>query len=387
MKAHTLLPLGSILLLAACGEKKEQAGGGERPPAAVTFVQPIQKKIIAWDEYTGRLEAVEDVEVRARVSGMLESIHFEDGQAVKKGDLLFTIDPKPFKAELDAAEASLLQAKAAHELAKANLQRGRDLLSRNAIAKEEVDIRQGTAAQTEAGVKAAEARVDTARLQLGYTKVHAPIAGRISDRHITEGNLISGGSAQSTLLTTIVSIDPIYCRIEADEASVLRYTRRNLKGEKKSARSNGVNVEMGLSDDQGYPRKGRIDFVNNVFDDATATMRTRAVFENKDSFLVPGMFARVRLPGRGEFTATLVPEIAIQTQQNLTTILTVDGNNTAKPIPVTLGPKHEDMRVIESDLPLDTKVIVSGLNSAFPGAPVQARPAEKQPATRENAAK
>ena len=354
----------------------DSASPPKRPPTAVNFVYPVQNRITAWDEYTGRLEAVEDVELRARVSGLLESIHFEDGQLVRKGDLLFTIDPKPFQADLSAAEADLNQARAASHLAKVNLERGQDLLKRNAIAREGVDIREGDYAQAEARVEAAVARVAAARLSLGYTEVRAPIGGRASDRFVTEGNLISGGTAESTLLTTIVSVDPIFCRIEADESSVLKYMRLNQQGKRESARDTRIPVEMGLSDDKDYPRNGYIDFVNNSFDTATATLRARAVFPNEDGFLTPGMFARVRLPGRGEITATLVPEIAIQTQQDFTSLLTVDDGNLVKVTPVTLGPRHGRMRVIESELPLDTRVIVTGLTSIFPGttvAPVEQR--------------
>ncbi|MDQ8191808.1 efflux RND transporter periplasmic adaptor subunit [Roseibacillus persicicus] len=381
MKSQFLIPTLIVLGLASCQDKDESAQAPPaRPPALVKFVHPVQKEIVAWDEYTGRIEAVREVEVRSRVGGLLESINFTDGQLVKEGELLFTIDKEPFEAELAAAKADLAQAETERDLAKSNYERGQALLKRNAIAKEDVEVREGDFAGAEARVLSQRARVRIAQLNLNYTEVRAPITGRIADRFVSAGNLISGGSAQSTLLTSIVSVDPIYCRIEADEASVLKYMRLNQQGKRESAREGGVEVEMGLGDDEGYPRRGRIDFVNNTFDPATATMRARAIFDNDDGFLTPGMFARVRLPGRGEFRATLVPEIAIQTQQSFTSILTVGENDVVEVVPVTLGPLQGDMRVVEEELPADTRVIVSGLTSAFPGSTVNPQPLQEKEA-------
>ncbi|GAA5484226.1 efflux RND transporter periplasmic adaptor subunit [Haloferula sargassicola] len=374
-------PVVSSLLLAlfvASCSKKDDPQKSAPPPPTVEFVHPVRKDIISWDEYNGRLEAIDSVEVRARVSGMLEQIHFTDGQKVEEGDLLFTLDRAPFEAALKAAEAQLEQARASEKLAQSNFTRAQKLLERNAIAKEEVDIRQGTLAEAAASVQAAEAQVETAQLNLGYTEVRSPITGQISDRYVSVGNLISGGTAQSTLLTSIVSLQPIYCRIDADESTVLKYLRLDQEGKRESARTRQVPVEMALDGDEGFPRNGKVDFVNNAFDPSTATLRARATFPNEDGFLLPGMFAKLRLPGRGEYTATLVPEVAIQTQQDLTTVLTVDGENTVRAQPVTLGPKHGDMRVIESDLPTETRVIVSGLTMARPGGKVNPKPAESK---------
>lgn len=373
----------ALTALVSC-EKNEAQQGGPPPKAVVEFVHPVQKEITAWDEYNGRLEAMESVEVRARVGGMLEKIHFKDGQMVEQGDLLFSIDPKPFNAALAAAKADLIQAESARDLAKTNFDRGQKLLSRNAISKEEVDIRSGDLAVTEAKVLAAQARVESAQLDMGYAEVKAPISGRIADNYVSTGNLISGGSAQSTLLTSIVSVSPIYCRIDADEASVLKYMRLNMEGKRQSARDHKVLVELAVTGDEGYPRKGFIDFVDNALNPETATLRARTIFENEDGFLTPGMFAKVRLPGRDKFTATLVPEVAIQSQQDFTSILTLSKDDVVQVTPVELGPRHGDMRAIEGDLPEGTRVLVSGLTNARPGAPVQAKPASdhKTPQTK-----
>ena len=337
MNRLTLLTTLSLtVLLASC--KKEEEAPKKRPMPTVEFVNPIQKTITSWDYYNGRVEAVESVEVRARVGGMLETIHFEEGAIVEKGDLLFTLDKAPFLAAKGVAQAQLAQMEAAVGLAKSNFERGKKLLERNAIAKEEVDVREGALAESIAQVQGARAELETTTLNLSYTEVRSPISGRIADHFITGGNLISGGSSDSSLLTTIVSIDPIFVRIDADESSVLKYLRLAKEGKRKSAREAVVSVGMELDGEEDYPRKGEIDFVSNSFDANTATLRARAIFENGDGILTPGMFAKVRLPGRGEYQATLIPELAIQTQQSLTTILTVGDDNKVKSQVVTLGP-------------------------------------------------
>lgn len=367
----------AITALASCN-KKEAQQPAPRPKPLVEFVHPVQQEIIAWDQYNGRLEAMESVEVRARVGGMLEKIHFKDGQMVNQGDLLFSIDSKPFDTALAAAKADMTQAESARNLAQTNFERGQKLLERNAISKEEVDIRAGDFAVAKAKVQAAKARYDSAQLNMDYAEVRAPISGRIADNYVSTGNLISGGSAQSTLLTSIVSVSPIYCRIDADEASVLKYMRLDQEGKRKSARDHKVQVELAVTGDVGYPRKGYIDFVDNALNPQTATLRARTIFENKDRLLIPGMFAKVRLPGSGKFMATLVPERAIQSQQDFTSILTLDASDVVQVTPVKLGPSYGKMRAIEGDLPEGTRVLVSGLINARPGVPVQAKPAAQQ---------
>ena len=368
MSRFLIIP-ATLFAFASISCKKEEKGGAP-PPPTVEFVNPVKEEITSWDYYNGRLEAVESVEVRARVSGLLEEIHFKPGARVEKGDLLFTLDKAPFIAAKKAAEAEVSQARASAELAQSNFQRGQRLLERNAIAKEEVDVRAGSLAETEAQVQAALAELDTADLSLSYTEVLSPISGRIADHFITVGNIISGGTADSTLLTTIVSTDPIFARIDADESSVLKYLRLEQEGKRASARNTTVPVEMALDGDEGFPLKGKIDFVNNSFDVDTATLRARAIFTNEDGIMTPGMFTKVRLPGRGKYEAILIPEAAIQTLQSLTTVLVVDGDNKVQSKAVTLGPTHGDMRVIESELSTDERVLVTGFTRLRPGTEV-----------------
>lgn len=364
-----------LLLLAACGEPPEQApSAGPRPAPTVEVVRPLLRKITDWDEFTGRLEAVETVDLRARVSGLLESIHFEDGEMVEAGDLLFQLDPRPYQAELDARLADAELAEAARNLASSNLERGRKLLESNAIPAEDVDARVAGLAEAEASLQAARARVDAAQLNVDFTQVTAPITGRVSDHFISVGNLISGGSAQSTLLTTIVSTDPIYVRFEADESLVLNYLRLNAAGKRQSARDYEAPVQLGLADEEGFPHEGVVDFVDNRFDQGTATMRARARIPNPDGLLFPGMFARVRITGEAERDALLVPDKAVQTTQTLRYVLVVDGQGIVQHRPVVVGALTTDgLREIREGVGPDDQVVTSGLFFARPGNRVQAQ--------------
>lgn len=370
MQRHNLSGL-VLLLLAACGEAPDQAPSAG-PAPTVEVVLPLARTIADWDEFTGRLEAVESVDLRARVSGLLESIHFEDGEMVEAGDLLFQVDPRPYQAELDARVADAALAEAARNLASSNLERGRKLLESNAIPAEDVDARVAALAEAEAALQAARARVDTAQLSVDYTQVRAPITGRVSDHFISVGNLISGGTAQSTLLTTIVSTDPIYVRIEADESMVLNYLRLNAAGKRQSARDYEAPVQLGLADEEGFPHEGVVDFVDNRFDQGTATMRARARIPNPDGLLFPGMFARVRITGEAEREALLVPDKAVQTTQTLRYVLVVDEQGIVQQRPVTVGQLTLDgLREIREGVGPDDQVVTSGLFFARPGSLVQ----------------
>jgi len=370
MQRSTLLSV-PLLLLAACGDEAPPAPAA-MPRPTVEVVRPVVRDIVDWDEFTGRLEAIESVDVRARVSGLLESIHFEDGEEVEQGQLLFVIDPRPFQAELDARVADVQVAEAARNFARSNLERGRKLLESNAIAAEDVEGRSAALAETEAALEAARARVAAAQLDVDFTRVTAPIAGRASDHFVSVGNLISGGSAQSTLLTSIVSTDPIYCRIEADENLVLNYLRLNAAGKRQSSRDYEAPVQLGLADEEGFPHEGVLDFVDNRFDAGTATMRARARFDNPDSLLFPGMFARVRITGEGERQALLLPDKAVQTTQTLRYVLVVDETDVVQYRPVVVGALTPDgLREIKQGVGAEDRVVSSGLFFARPGTLVQ----------------
>ena len=356
---------GLILLINSCkGQEAPPA-----PPPKVTVSQPLVRELVEWDEYTGRLEAVESVEVRARVSGYLQSVHFEDGQIVKKGDLLFVIDPRPYQAELDQAKAELKLAKARLELAKNDLARAKKLLNARAISEEEADTRSSDELVAQATVEQAEAAVQAAKLTVEFTQVTAPVSGRISRKLVTEGNLINGGTG-GTLLTTLVSLDPIYCYAEADEQSFLKYTRLASEGKRPSSREVRNPAYLALADETGFPHKGYIDFVDNKLDPNTGTMTGRAVFPNPDLTLTPGLFARIRIPGSGKYNAILLPDEAIGSDQSQRFVMVINNENTTEYRRVELGPIVNGLRIIREGVKPEDWVIVKGLQRVRPGMKV-----------------
>jgi RND family efflux transporter MFP subunit len=311
------------------------------------------------------------VEVRARVSGYLQSIHFIDGQVVKKGTLLFVIDPRPYQAEVDRLTAELQLAQARLDLAKSDYARAQTLLRFRAISQEEADTRAATERQAQESVEAARAAVAAAKLNLEFTRVTAPITGRISRKLVTEGNLINGGSAESTLLTTIMSLDPIYCYFEADERSYLRYLRASQNGKQPSSRGKRIPVYLALADEEGFPHQGYIDFIDNRLDPRTGTMTGRAVFSNRDLALTPGLFARVRLPAGGEArNAVLVPDEAVGSDQSRRFVFVVNGDSTVEYRAVHVGPLIHGFRVINNGLKPDEWFVASGIQRAKSGAQV-----------------
>lgn len=348
--------------------EQQQAGAAALPK--VTVSHPVVREVIEWDEYTGRIEATESVEVRARVNGYLQSVHFKDGQIVKKGDLLFVIDPRPYQAEVDRVQAELQLAQARLELAKSNYARAQKLLQFRAISQEEADTRAATERQNQESVEAARAAVKAAKLNVEFTRVTAPLTGRISRRLVTEGNLINGGTAQATLLTTIVSMDPIYVYFEADERSYLKYVRLSQNGKGPSSREARNPVYLALADEKGFPRRGYIDFVNNRLDSKTGTMTGRAVFSNPDLTLTPGLFARVRLQGSNRYEAVLVPDEAIGSDQAQKFVFLLNGDDTVEYRVVQLGPVIHGFRVIREGLKPDERIIVNGIQRARPGSKV-----------------
>lgn len=367
-----LAPIALALALAACGQNPQQGGGGP-PPPAVTVAKPVERGVVDHDEYVGRFVAVDSVEVRARVSGYLEKVHFRDGQMVKEGDPLFTIDKRPFQNMVDQARANLAQAKANLAFAEADLNRGSQLVRDRTITEQTFDQRTQAQRAALASVAANEAQVRQAELDLQFTDLRAPVAGRIGDRRVSPGNLVTGGALATgtTLLATIVSLDPIRFEFTFDETSYLRYERFSMSGKEVTGRDGGVMVELKLIDEKSFVHRGHMDFVDNVIDKASGTIRGRAVFSNPQTVLTPGMFGRIRVPGSPVYQALLVPDAAIGTEQIRKFVLVVGADNVATARYVTLGALVEDnLRVIKDGLKADDRVVVNGLMRARAGQKV-----------------
>jgi multidrug efflux system membrane fusion protein len=372
-----LLLTAHTSLLTACGDSQQKAAP---PPPTVTVARPVQRNIIDHDEYVGRFVAVDAVEVRARVSGYLESVHFSDGQLVKQGDLLFSIDKRPFQNTLDQARANLELARSNQVYTEADFARGKQLVKDKTITEQTFEQRAQAMRNAAASVAANEAAVRQAELDLQFTELRAPVAGRIGDRRITPGNLITGGLAGNTsLLATIVSIDPIRLEFTFDEAAYLRYERFSRTGREVTGRDGSVIVALKLIDEAEFVHRGYMDFVDNVIDKASGTIRGRAVFANPDGMFTPGMFARVRVPGTPAYQALLIAEAAIASEQARKYVLVVDGDNTAQQRYVTVGQAVDNLRVIKDGLKAEDRVIVNGLMRARPGAKVT--PEDQSPQT------
>jgi RND family efflux transporter MFP subunit len=330
----------------------------------------LEREVAEWDEYTGRLEAVKTVEVRPRVAGAIERVAFREGSLVKKGELLFQIDPRPYQAELDKALAEAQRAVDRAALTKAELERAQKLVEARAMSREEFDQRGTARAEAESAIRAANAAVASAKLNLEFTQIRAPIAGRISRALITEGNLVTGGPVGgpiATLLTTIVSVDPIYVFFEADERSFLRYVDLAREGTRPSSREVRNPVLMGLANEEGCPHKGYIDFIENRLDASTGTMRGRAVFENKDGRFTPGLFARVRLVGSAPYRATLINDRAVGTDQGQKFVLVVDDKSAAQYRVIKLGPLIDGLRVVREGVKPGETIVVNGIQRVQPG--------------------
>lgn len=360
-----LILAAHAFLLIGCEGQQTQAP----PPPEVTVSKPVVEEVVEWDEYTGRLEAVDTVNVRARVSGYLESIHFKDGQMVKKGALIFVIDPRPYRAELDRALAQLKLSKARLSLAEKDLSRAKHLLSERVISEEEADTRVSGEQVARASVEMAQADVNAARLNVEFTQVRAPISGLISRKYVTKGNLINGGTG-GTLLTTIVSIDPIYCYLEKDEQSYLRYSSLEREGMVPVSGKGENPAFLELSNETGYPHKGYIDFIDNRMDPNTGTIRGRGVFPNPDNTLTPGLFARMKIAGSGQYKAMLVPDEAVGSDQSLKFVFIVNPENTVEYRQVTLGPRMNGLRIVREGVMPEDRVIVKGLQRVQPGTKV-----------------
>jgi RND family efflux transporter MFP subunit len=352
--------------------KGEQAAQTAPPPPAVTVSKPLVKDMQEWADFTGQFEAREAVEVRPRVSGYLESINFVDGQLVKKGDLLFVIEPRPFELALETAKAQQAQAEAQLQLAQAQLERTAELRKNDYATKETYDERVSQVAIATATRDAAIAAVNQAQLNLDYTRVTAPVAGRMGRHEISVGNLIVGGTGGSTtLLTTIVSLDPIWLSFNVSEGDGMTYKRLVQKGEIKSPRDNAVEVQGQLMDEKEWTLKGTIDFVDNQYDRSSGTIRVRAAFANPNLFITPNQFGRVRVPMSQLHPTLLVPDAAVVTDQSVKMLFAVAPDGTVVPKPVELGPVTDDnLRIIRSGITADDQIIISGLLRARPGQKV-----------------
>jgi RND family efflux transporter MFP subunit len=332
------------------------------------------------DEYVGRFVAVDSVEVRARVSGSLEKVHFSDGQLVKQGDLLFTIDKRPFQNALDQAKANLAQARANLAFAESDLARAAQLVRERTISEQVFEQRTQTKRTADATVAAQEAAVRQAALDIEFTELKAPIAGRIGDRRVSPGNLVTGGNGgNTTLLATIVSTDPIRFEFTFDEASYLRYERMGSKSKEAANRGKGVPVTLKLIDEKDFGHDGKIDFVDNVIDRSSGTIRGRAEFSNAKGLFTPGMFGRVKVPGSEPYEALLVPDVAIGTEQIRKYVMVVDKEDKVAPKYVTLGELSGDLRVIKSGLAADDRVVINGLARLRPG--IKVSPKTEAPAS------
>ena len=370
----TIAVVCTACLLTGCRKPAQQPSS----PPAVSVVHPIAREVIEWDEYIGRLESPETVEIRARVSGYLDKVHFKEGKEVKKGDLLVTIDPRPYQAEYDRADAEYQRAVSQAELAKNDAERAKRLIATKAISEEDFDTKGKTYTAAQAAVKSAKAAMDSAKLNLEFTQIHAPIGGRTGRALVTEGNLVSGGvsGAGASLLTTLVSLDPLYCYSDADERAVLKYLDLRREGKRVSARDEQIPAEMGLANETGFPHKGYMDFVDNRIDPATGTMRARGVFSNADHGLSPGFFARIRIPGSGKYPALLIPDRALGSDQAQKFVYVVNAEKKVEFRPVKIGPMIDGLRVVKEGLKPGEQVIVEGLLRVRPGITADAKPWE-----------
>jgi RND family efflux transporter MFP subunit len=366
-----------VLSLATVANALAQAGP---PVPQVTVAVPLASRVAQWDEFIGRFEARERVEVRPRVSGYIDQVHFRDGSVVKQGDLLFTIDQRPFQLAVDSAEADVVRTKAQVVLNAADYQRAQELVKTAATPVRELDQRKANLDIARAQELSAEAALHTAQLNLEWSEVRAPISGRVSDRRVDPGNLVAGGQSGATLLTTIVSLDPIYFVFDGSEADYIRYTRLNAEGQRASSRDAANPVKVRLADETDWIHAGVMNFVDNEVNAHSGTIRGRAIFDNKDHFLTPGTFGRLRLYG-GPIDALLIPDAAVTSDQASKVVLAVDADNKVVAKPVTLGGIARGLRVVASGLAPTDRVVIGGIANPFvrPGAIVVARQGEIVP--------
>jgi multidrug efflux system membrane fusion protein len=372
---HGLRPLVLLIALAlsGCGDKPPQQAAAAAPP--VTVAQPTKRIVTDWDEFTGRFEAVEEVQVRARVGGFVTSVEFRDGAIVHAGDLLYVIDRRPFEAVAEQADGQLADARAKAELAKRELDRGLALVQTSAVSEQVVDQRRQALQAAHAAQTVAEGALKAAQLNVEFTHVMAPITGRVSRHLVSVGNLVQGSESGATLLTSIVSLDPIYVYFDMDEATYQKNNRLWFEGKRPSSRDTPNPVQVTLVGETKPSHDGKVDFLDNRLDVSTGTLRGRAVIPNKDFSILPGQFGRVRLIGSSPYDALLLPDTAVATDQSRKIVFVVKDDNTVEAKPVVLGPLDEGLRVIREGLKAEDKVIVDGLQRARVGAKVTPHPA------------
>ena len=366
-----LIPLSLIVLTAyLAGCQSSQGKENAPPPLQVPVAKPIQKEITEWDEYTGRFSAVERVEVRARVSGYIDEVKFKDGDMVKKEDVLFIIDQRPFQIALEQAQAQLEQAKAEHQQAQSAFSRVASLKDSKAVSQEEFDQRQQALHIASARIRAAEADVNRAQLDLQFTVVRAPISGRVSEDFVNVGNLISGGSDQGTLLTTIVSLDPIYFYFEGSESAFLKYHRQTEEGTASGKSPHRVLAK--LLNEENFAYEGNMDFIDNEVDFSTGTFQGRAIFPNPDHTIEPGMFGTVRVEHADKHDALLIPDALIATDQSIKVVFVLADSNKVQAKPVQLGALYSsELRIVQSGLSPDDQLIIGNIQKIRPGMIVQ----------------
>ena len=359
------------VLLVGCDNSVAQNAA---PPApAVSAADVVVKSISQWDSFNGRIEAVESVQLRPRVSGYIDKVNYTDGQEVKKGEVLFTIDDRTYRAALEQAQANLARAKTQASLAQSEANRTDKLVNTNVVSREEWEQRRSAATQAQADIRAAQAAVDAAQLNLDFTKVTAPIDGRASRALITSGNLVTAGDTAS-VLTTLVSQKTVYVYFDVDESTYLHYQNLARSGQGASSNHTALPVEIGLTGEEGYPHQGKVDFLDNQLTPSTGTIRMRALLDNAQRQFTPGLFARVRLPGSAEFKATLIDDQAVLTDQDRKYVYIVDKEGKAQRRDITPGRLADGLRIVRQGLNPGDKVIVEGLQKVFmPGMPVNAK--------------
>ena len=362
----------SLALLSGCSSDARQAP----PPPQVSVAEVVVRDVSQWDDFSGRIEAIEHVDLRPRVSGYIEAVNFTEGQEVKAGDVLFTIDARTYRAAVAQAQAELARAKTQAELGRSEAARAERLAGLQAISVEQLDQRKSAAAQAKANVQAAQAALDAARLDLDFTEVRAPISGRAGRALITAGNLVTG----EDVLTSLVSLDRVHVHFDTDERTFLRYAEMARHGERPSERDSRLPVQVGLVGEDGFPHRGAVDFLDNQIDRNTGTIRARAVLDNADRVFTPGLFARVRLLGSGEFRAVLIDDKAVLTDQDRKYVYVIDEKGTAQRRDVVLGRSADELRIVEQGLNAGDRVIVNGVQKVFfPGMPVDAQPVAMAP--------